>query len=197
MNRMRGLWLELWWYWLPPVVILIVAIALLAVYRTDYAVRGRQLDRRVQAVRQQADQLRAQRRDLAAMRDARRRSAKAEQTFLSKRLGRRSDELTHVLREVKRLASRAGIRPSAIQYATDTNPAHGVEEVGLTFSVQGSYEQLRTFIHLLEVSDSFLILRDVRLGQANNAATRLRIRLRLATYFAAPPVRSNNAEAAG
>jgi len=198
MSLRRHPWRELWYYWVPPLVILVFATSLLVVYRSEYAARGSRLERQIESVRKQAERVGAQRRQLEAMRDARQRSVQAEQVFYSQRLGRRADRLTDVLREVKDLAGRAGIRPSSIQYSTQVDRKHEVERVGLSFSVEGSFAQLRTFIHLLGVSDSFLVLEDVNLTQGNPAATRLRIQLRLATYFAAGPEEAASvAEGAG
>lgn len=186
MRNWRRQWRELWLYWVPPAVVLLIALTLLLAYRSDYAGRRQALDRRIAAVRQEVEDASGRRARLERMRDARRRSSEAEAAFLSKRLGRRSQRLTEVLREVKSLASRAGIQPNSLQYTTDTDHDHGLERVGMNFTVDGSYPQVRTFIHLLEVSDSFLVLQDVSLNQVNDAGTRLRIQLQLATYFEAP-----------
>lgn len=196
MRNRRRLWGELWLYWVPPLVVLLIALILLAAYRSDYVGRRQALDQKIASVRKQVDELTTRRTRLEGMREARRRSDEAESTFFSKRLGRRSARLTRVLREVKTAASRAGIQPSSFQYTTDQDRDHGLERVGVNFTVDGSYPQVRTFVHLLEVSDSFLVLQGVSLNQVNDTGTRLRIQFQLATYFEAPTYAAS-AEAGG
>ena len=61
---------------------------------------------------------------------------------------------------------------------------HGLVRRNVNFGVTGTYDQLRTFINFLELTDQFLTLESVNLGGgAAERDPRLRIRLSLATYF--------------
>ena len=53
----------------------------------------------------------------------------------------------------------------------------------ITFSVDGSYAQLRQLINFIELSDSFLILDEVSLRGNDVEGTPLRISLKLSTLF--------------
>jgi hypothetical protein len=65
-------------------------------------------------------------------------------------------------------------------------------EVGISFNVEGSYQQVRRLINLLEVSDQFIIIDQVSLG--SESGDRLTLNIRLKTLFRdapAPPKSSN------
>lgn len=94
-----------------------------------------------------------------------------------------AEQLTRVITEVKRLARRAGFEPPSIAYPHEEIEELGLIRKSLVFQVEGSYTQLRTLVNLLEVSELFLILEDVRLRDVDEA--RLGIALTVTTLFAA------------
>lgn len=55
----------------------------------------------------------------------------------------------------------------------------------LTMSVFGSYRDLRQFVHALETGDDFVVIREVRVAQSDDAREPLEAALTLSTYFKA------------
>jgi Tfp pilus assembly protein PilO len=87
----------------------------------------------------------------------------------------RRRRLTGVTAEVKDLANRAGLVPRSITYPEEQIQQYGLIKRSFIFSVDGTYADLRKFINLLELSDSFLTLEDISLaeeGQRRDGANR-------------------------
>jgi Tfp pilus assembly protein PilO len=105
------------------------------------------------------------------------------EAFYGTRLAPPSERLTDVIREVRTLARTAGLQPSAIDYPRDDLSEYGLVKRSFSFGVEGSYEQLRRFVNLLELTDSFLTLEEISLS-GRRANEMLRINLRLSTLFA-------------
>ena len=99
------------------------------------------------------------------------------------RLSTASQRLTKVLAEVKELATRASLEPSAFSYSEDVLEDFGLERRYLAFGVEGTYPELRQLIHLLESSESFLTLEQVGLAEVGGNRGKLRINLRLSTLL--------------
>jgi Tfp pilus assembly protein PilO len=77
----------------------------------------------------------------------------------------RRRRLTGVTAEVKDLASRAGLVPRSITYPEEQIQQYGLIKRSFIFAVDGTYADLRKFINLLELSDSFLTLEDISLAE--------------------------------
>jgi hypothetical protein len=69
-----------------------------------------------------------------------------------------------------------------VSYPTEPLEAYGLRRRAFVFSVQGTYPDLRKFINLLELSDTFLTLEQVTLSESSGGA--LGIQLRVSTLFA-------------
>jgi Tfp pilus assembly protein PilO len=118
-----------------------------------------------------------------------------------------SERLTPMILEVKRLADASGIVPSTISFsqlaidaktiveqgggaASATGAASrrktpiGVSEVGISFSVNGTYEQARRLINLLELSNQFIIINQLAL--TSHDAGQLSLTLNVKTLFRDP-----------
>lgn len=120
--------------------------------------------------------------------------------------------LTPMILEVKRLAVASGIVPATIAFSQTTVDARkittagvttpgtsattpgatrggrirtiGVNEVGITFSVDGTYEQVRRLINLLELSNQFIIVNQLSL--ASRDGQMLNLSLHVKTLFRDP-----------
>lgn len=111
--------------------------------------------------------------------------------------------LTPMIAEVKRLAVASGIIPTSLSFdklavnATTVSAARvaagsatrrktpiGVSEVGIAFSVDGTYEQARRLINLLELSSQFIIIDQLSL--ASREGQTLTLTLHVKTLFRDP-----------
>lgn len=187
MTSWKRVWVEEWRRWVPPAVALLLGLVLWAAYHLHFADRVERLETEVTGLELELKQTLEDREQLERMQQWRREGEQQAQALLEERLGPRARRLTEVLRHVKELAARAGIRPDAIRYTTDLTPEEDFERVSWTYSVVGTYGQVRRFLHLLETTDTFLILEDVRLAEVEEQNAQLRIQLGLATVFTLPP----------
>ncbi len=105
---------------------------------------------------------------------------------------------TEVIREVKKLARQAGLRPASLSYPRTPFSYHNLVQRNINFSVTGTYDQLRNFINFLELSEYFLTLNSVGLGgrgESNDPS--LGIKLVVSTIFTTRQVEAPKAVSGG
>jgi hypothetical protein len=61
------------------------------------------------------------------------------------------------------VAAKKQVRPAAGAPRRAQRESIGATEVGITFGVQGTYEQVRRLINLLELSEQFVIISQIKL----------------------------------
>ena len=174
-------WRVRWWLWVVPLALALANAVLLIVHpgRTGagYADMERELERETLALQAMAEKERA----IAAVLADAQSSREALADIYLRGFSTESERLTQLIAEVKRLAQRAGLKPSSISYPEDTLEEYGLVRMSLLFGVQGTYPQLRMLVNLLERSDLFLVLERVALGGSREST--LNINLEIATYF--------------
>lgn len=105
--------------------------------------------------------------------------------------------LTALIVEVKRLAAVNQLTPPTYSFAQTAskkqNPSDkvGASQMTITFTVQGTYQQIRRLINAIELSDQFVIIEQI--GLSSESGERLSMNLQLKTLFrdAAAPERTN------
>ena len=121
------------------------------------------------------------------------------QMLYDERWSTQAKRFTRLFEEVKKLAIASHFDPRSFAFSR-TAVAQQVKEpggesnlaVGVSFSVQGSYEQVRQLINLIELSDQFVIIDG--LGLSGSDPKSLNLNIRLKTMFRepyAPPLRLN------
>ena len=168
--------------WLPALGLFLIALAALLVYPLRFAGRAEvtqeelaEARRELQSLEAASSRVRSRADDLATT------DAEVE-AFYRDRLASEEARLTRVIAEVKELASRSGMEPRQISYPSQALEDYGLRKRSFVFAVEGTYAELRTFINLLELSDSFLTLERVSLS--NHSGGELSIQLQLSTLFA-------------
>lgn len=81
------------------------------------------------------------------------------------------------------IAEKAGLRISDTGYKAAAAAVHGVKEISITTSVDGSYASVIQFINGLERSGNFYMLNDLQLTSAKGGTIKLDLKLR--TFFRA------------
>ncbi len=182
MSLGNGIWRRRVWVWLPALVFFFLNVALFSTYRL--VVAGR-----LQAARQELASKEATLERLHQEAEARngrvvaaRTTAQRMQELYQDRFSTQSRRFTAITAEIRDLARRAGLEPSAMSYPTQEIEDYGLVKRNFTFSVQGTYQDLRRFINLLELTPSFVTLEQVSLNGEDGA--KLGIRLNLSTLFA-------------
>jgi Tfp pilus assembly protein PilO len=180
------IWRQRLWVWVSPLAFVAMGAVGLLVYQLAYSNRVKTLeldlgDQRRQLAEASAARLHGQ--DL--MRQARVNRERIWQLY-DEHFSTRRRRLTGVTAEVKDLAKRAGLVPRSISYPEEQIQQYGLIKRSFIFSVEGTYADLRKFVNLLEVSDSFLTLEDVSLNEEARDAGRRPV-FPAAAGVAAPP----------
>lgn len=176
-------------------LLIILGVLLLAntifffTYRVQYVSRLEDLDARqeqTQARLQQAHRLRVK----AEQQLAGYKKVQSDlQILYNERWSTPMQRLTALIDEVKRLAAASHLEPPSYQFTSSetkngTRGSVGTTTVGIAFTVQGTYEQVRRLINLLELSDQFVIIDGISLATNGTATDKtLTLNIRLKTLF--------------
>ena len=166
------IWRQRAWVWGSALAFLAVNCVGLLVYRVGYSdrVKTLQLDQRDQAARLEgarAERLRLE--DL--LRQARINRERVLQLY-DDHFSTRRRHLTGITAEVKDLARRSGLVPRSLAYPEEQIQQYELVKRSFIFTVDGTYADLRKFINLLELSDSFLTIEDAALNESHGNAGR-------------------------
>jgi hypothetical protein len=180
------------------ILLIILGLVLLAntifffTYRVQYQSRLDELDTRLAQVQGEHEQARTARvraeQTLASYR-------KVEQDVLqvfNKHWATQPERFTKLFGEVTRLAVASSLVPKTYTFgrrdpkrvSSSTGPRReqlGATEVNISFGVEGTYQQARRLINLLELSQQFVIIESITLTAAEGQA--LTLDLELKTIF--------------
>ena len=105
----------------------------------------------------------------------------ALEQFFSGTLGSRQERLAPLIEEIYRLTRKAKLRPKNISYAeTDSE---GAEEIRLTFSIEGTYSDVKGLLAEFEASPSFLVVEGVSVGLNEDQPDLLHVSVTVTHYF--------------
>ena len=180
---------EIWrlrlWVWVPALLFFLANAAAYVVYRFGFANRVESLEARLEEKNKALAPLDTQRKKLERLIERSRRNDEEIRSLYDERFSTRSERLTRVTAEVKKLARTAGLDPRQLTYPEERIEEYGLIKRSFSFSVDGTYLELRKYINLLELSDSFLTVEEVTLaGEEDNQGPELHIRLQISTLFA-------------
>ncbi len=185
-RRSYGLWQRKIWLWLPPALVLIGAVGFLVYLESGLGSGLQQLDRRLERAAREREEAATKLARLSELADAAEVSRAELAKLYADRFATERSRLTDLIREIKQLAEHAGLDPREIGYPEEILEDFGLSRRSFVFSVRGSYANLRAFLHLLELSPSFVTIEQIRVNeQSGNRG--LGVSLRLATFFAGEP----------
>lgn len=179
---MSGIWRRRLAVWVPALVFFAANLALFSTYRLVYAGRVESLRGSLEERQERRAELGERSRELTRLVARARASRVGMDELYRERLSTERGRFTAVTAEIRDLARRAGLEPSAMSYPTEQIEGYGLSKRYFTFNVQGTYLELRRFVNFLELTPSFVTLEEVALSGGEGA--RLGIRLRLSTLFA-------------
>ena len=166
----RGdIWRQRAWVWASALAFLAINCIGLLVYRVGYSdrVNSLQLDLRDQAAR-----LNAARADRLRLEDLQRQARINRERVLQlydDHFSTRRRRLTGITAEVKDLARRSGLVPRALAYPEEQIQQYELVKRSFVFTVDGTYADLRKFVNLLELSDSFLTIENAALNEEHGS----------------------------
>ncbi len=185
-RRSHGLWRRKAWLWLPPALVLIGAVGFLVYLESGLGSGLQQLDRRLERASREREEAATKLARLTELADAAEASRVDTAKLYAERFATERSRLTDLIREIKQLAEHSGLDPREIGYPEEILEDFDLRRRSFVFSVQGSYANLRAFLHLLELSPSFVTIEQIRVNeQSGNRG--LGVSLRLATFFAGEP----------
>lgn len=187
MRSFFEVWRRHLWLWVLPLGFCVLNLLAYSLYRSAFAGKVEDLERLYQ---QTTDQLAAigNERQLIEQFLARVESHQAQVKGLyGNHFQTEPERFTRVIQEIKSLAEKAGLEPTTLSYPMSVFGDYGVVQRSIRFSVAGSYEQLRNLINFLELTDHFIALRGVGLGDSNGRNL-LAITLDLSTFFSSRKV---------
>ena len=117
------------------------------------------------------------------------------ESLYNERWSTQTARFTRLFQEVKRLATASQFDPHSFSFTRaesdslrkDAGGSAGSTVVVVAFTVQGTYEQARRLINLIELSDQFMIIDGIGLTGGNSADLKtLTLSIRLKTLFHDP-----------
>jgi Tfp pilus assembly protein PilO len=181
--------------------ILLVALAVLLVanaiffftYRVQYEARLQALDGRLTQAEEQLQQARTKR-ITAEQQLASYHKVQADlQSLYDNTWATKQQRLTTLISELKKMAVATQLDPNTITFGetqdkdAEKNSGIGTSVVTISYSVHGTYQQIRQLINQLELSDQFVIIDAIHLAAGGGPATGdLNLNLRLKTLFREP-----------
>jgi Tfp pilus assembly protein PilO len=181
---------ELWWerrmIWLPAASFVAVGVTLLVIYQVALSGRISLQAGAIEGRKSTLEEVARRRHDAEAL-VARARSTRAAiDELYAERLGDEASRLTAIMLEVKHLARQAGLGGmEAINYNDEQVQNLPLVRKSILFGAEGDYEQLRSFINLLELSPSFISLDEIHVEDKGDGRN-LRLQVRLSTLFSSP-----------
>lgn len=184
MKNPGEIWRQRLWVWLPALLFFLANAAAFSVYRFGYAGRVESLEERLDGQKTEMQRLEARRKELQTLVNRVRTNDLQVHQLYSERFSTRSRRMVQVNAEVRRLAGQAGLRPRAISFPEEEIEEYDLIKRSFTFAVDGTYSELRKFVHLLELSPSFLAVEEISLAGGGEGGPELKINMRISTYFA-------------
>lgn len=176
-------------------VLLLGNIFFFFTYRVQYQNRLRDLETRKEEAQRRLGE--AQRARAAAQKQlASYDKIRSElQSLYNERWSTQSQRFTLLFEEVKRLATASKFDPRSFSFTRAESESASSKDVGaagntvviVAFTVQGTYEQVRRLINLIELSDQFMIIDGIGLtGGSGTDPKTLTLSIRLKTLFREP-----------
>jgi hypothetical protein len=180
------IWKERRWLLLVLGALLLANLLFFVTYRVRFQQRVEAQDVRLDQTREQLAGARAARTAAERELSVYRQIVTTVDTVYDDWWGSPQDRLAPLLIELRSLAKRSGLVPRSISYSqAEARQESDTSSLTIAFAVAGSYDQIRRLINLLELSDQFVIIDEITLGQASDQTLHLNIRLR--TLFGSPP----------
>jgi hypothetical protein len=183
------------------VLLIVLGVLLLAntifffTYRVQYVSRLQDLDARQDQAQSRLQQAHRARITAEQQLAAYKKVQTDLQVLYNERWSTPVQRLTLLIDEVRKLAAASHLEPPSYAFSnSETKNSRtaagsagiGTTTVGIAFTVQGTYEQVRRLINLLELSDQFVIIDGISL--ASSADKILTLNIRLKTLFRDPYV---------
>ncbi len=178
-------WVRLAWVWILAGIFCLAAFGVLLWQTSGPMGRRGLIEGQIEQLNQEIDRLDVMTRQA---RDERIRVAETGETLEridGELFGKLDDRMTAVLREVGLASRDAGLLPAGFSYRETVDDRTDGVRFGIGFSVEGTYEQIRSLLASLQASPQFLIIDSISFkGEEDARSQVLAIRLQVSTYLA-------------
>ncbi|RLE24681.1 MAG: hypothetical protein DRJ65_09455 [Acidobacteria bacterium] len=178
-------WVRLAGVWVLAVLFCLAAVGVLMWQTSGPLGRRGLIESQIEDLNQEIDRLEV---ITGQARDERIRVTEAGETLEridGELFGKLDDRMTAVLREVGLASRGAGLLPASFSYREVINDKTGGVRFGIGFSIEGTYEQIRTLLVSLQASPQFLIIDSISFkGEQDARSQILSIRIQVSTYLA-------------
>ena len=178
-------WVRLAGVWVLAVLFCLAAVVVLMWQTSGPLGRRGLIESQIEDLNQEIDRLEV---ITGQARDERIRVTEAGETLEridGELFGKLDDRMTAVLREVGLASRGAGLLPASFSYREVINDKTGGVRFGIGFSIEGTYEQIRTLLVSLQASPQFLIIDSISFkGEQDARSQILSIRIQVSTYLA-------------
>jgi len=187
MTSLAEIWKQRLWVWLPALLFFLANLTAFAVYELGYAGNVETLSRTFEDQSKELKEIQAKGVEKERLLDRARANREAIKALYGDRFSTRSQRLTEITAEIKSLAAKAGLAPKSMSYPEQQIEDYGLTKRSFVFSVEGTYLDLRRFLNLLELSESFVTVENVALNEGSGKGPELHINVTLSTLFAKEP----------
>jgi hypothetical protein len=174
-------------------VLLVANAVFFFTYRVQYESRLHALDARLQGAEDQLQRARNKRMSVEQQVASYKKVQTDLQTLYNNRWATEAQRLTTLIHEVKRLGTMTQLDPNTMNFSRvqdrelQRSGGIGTASVVITFTVHGTYQQIRRLINNLELSNQFVIIDGINLASGGANDANLTLNLRLKTVFREPP----------
>jgi len=117
------------------------------------------------------------------LKDSREKYKKFEADFLFPR----DKGASKLLEELDDICAEAGLLRNRVGYHLDPEPTLGMQRLGITLPIEGSYANIRDFLNILESTSKFVIVDSMALVSEREGTEIIQLDVSLSTLFVAHP----------
>jgi Tfp pilus assembly protein PilO len=94
---------------------------------------------------------------------------------------------SELLEELDAICAEAGLTRNRVSYRMDPEANFGMQRLGITLPIEGTYSNIRNFLNMLEDTSRFVIVDSVALVSEREGTGIIRLDVSLSTLFVAQP----------
>ena len=178
-------WIRLAWIWILAVLFCVAAVVVLIWQTSGPLGRKGLIESQIEQLNQEIDRLDVMAKQAREERVLVSETGETLQRIDGELFGKLDDRMTAVLREVGSASRSAGLLPDGFSYREVVDNRTGGVRFGIGFSVEGTFEQVRSLLASLQASPQFLIIDSIAFkGEEDARSQVLSIRLQVSTYLA-------------
>lgn len=175
--------------------LLVLNLLFFLTYRVRYQERVKDLDARLASVEKRRDDVGRGTAELGQRLEGYRQTQAAIDSIYSETWSTQQRRITRLMSEINQLAAMSRLVPRTISYGqTAQKKELGTSSMKIAFGVQGSYQQIRRLINLLELSKEFVIIESIAINNVSPDSSLINLSLQLKTLFRDQPLAREDEE---